>query len=665
MCGVWARRVAGLAAAAAMAVAVLLTGASSAQAHAVLLFASPAIEGAVPQAPKAVSLVFDEPVRPTGPKTVRVSAPDGQPVPLGPAARSEGGKQLTMPVRSTLSAGVYTVTWQAIADDGDVMSGSYRFAVGSAAAGLSSGNGSGQRVSGAGETAVLRWVLYGSSALALGGMVGERLARGRRDPDGPAAPRSWVLPAAVAGTAASLGLAVLIAGGGSLARGVSSPSFSALFDSRPGMLAVVEAAAWLAAAVALRARWRRAACVLLLGAAVAEGLRAHPATKSAIWGPPLTTVHLLAAAIWIGALVYVLRVGAAWRWNPAMRAVLRGYARIAAVLLAAVLVTGTLSGLLMVSPAKLLDSDFGRLLAVKLALVAAVCALALVARLRLSRSAPRIVARVEASALAAVLAATALLTVTQPPSSANAALPFAPPPNGDAITVGGRADQIGIAATASTGQVALRLTAPNTDLDRPEKVGYDAALTLTLPDGRSRPVKIRGCGEGCFYAPVTWRKGLNLLTVRASAEGWGGGVDTLRVMWPIRPDAAQLKRTVAAMRAVKQFTLHEQVASDDLRATVAPTRLEVTGDRFIDSDPYAKGSAPLSSRYTDAEGHTVLALGFPGERLALELTLDDEDRIVRETLVAPNHKIRRTFTYPEPERADDGHDHEHAESGTG
>ncbi|WP_151484961.1 hypothetical protein [Streptomyces albicerus] len=247
------------------------------------------------------------------------------------------------------------------------------------------------------------------------------------------------------------------------------------------------------------------------------------------------------------------------------------------------------------------------MLLVKLVLVATVCALALAARRRMAHAAPRTLVRVEASALVAVLAVTAWLSVTRPPRDANATLPFAPPTSGAAITVGGRAD-----AT-----------------------------------GRARTVALRGCGDGCFYAPVAWKTGANLLTVRATAQGWGGGKETLRVMWPARPDTGQLARTVTAMRAVKNFTLHEQVASDTAGAAIAPTRLELSGDRFVDSEPYARGKATQTSRFTDAEGHTVLALGYPGERLALELTLDEQDRVVRETLVAPNHLIRRSFTYPE------------------
>ncbi|MEU2222719.1 hypothetical protein [Streptomyces sp. NPDC018347] len=98
---------------------------------------------------------------------------------------------------------------------------------------------------------------------------------------------------------------------------------------------------------------------------------------------------------------------------------------------------------------------------------------------------------------------------------------------------------------------------------------------------------------------------------------------------------------------------HEQVASDTARTAIPPTRLELTGDRFVDSEPYARGKATQTSTFTDAESHTVLALGYPGERLALELTLDDHNRVVRETLVAPNHLIHRSFTYPDTGEAGD------------
>ncbi|GGQ97109.1 hypothetical protein GCM10010280_51020 [Streptomyces pilosus] len=623
----------------------LLVSATPAQAHAVLLFASPAIEGAVPTAPKEISLVFDEPVQAASARTVRITSGSGRSVPVGSPSRSEGGRQLIVPVRGPLSAGVYTVLWKATAQDGDVMGGNYRFAVGSAAADLSAGmSGSQQQVSGAATTAVLRWLLFAAFSLVLGGLVGERVAARH----GITAPGPWVRAGLVSGLTAALGLMVLIAGGGSLIEGIFTPSGSALWGGRAGILAIVEVAAWLVAGMTMSVagrRWQPAAWSALSVGVVVEGLRAHPAAASDVWGPVLITAHLAAAAVWVGALVHLVRVGVTRRWDRAFRAALATYARLALALVGAVLLTGTLSGLLLLSPSDLLVTDFGKVLAVKLALVAAVCGLALAARRRMARAAPGSLVRAEALGLAAALAATAWLSVTQPPQDENAGLPFAPPATGAAITVGGRADQIGIAATASAGQVVLRLTAPTTDLERPDSRTYKASLRLADAAGRTRTVALRGCGEGCFYAPMTWKKGTNLLTVRAAAEGWGGGKETLKMTWPVRPDSTQLTRTVRAMRSVKAFTLHEQVASDTTGTATAPTRLELSGDRFVDSEPYAQGRATQTSRSTDAEGRTVLALGYPGERLALELTLDDRGRVVRETLVAPNHIIHRSFTY--------------------
>ncbi|MEU3550858.1 copper resistance CopC/CopD family protein [Streptomyces longwoodensis] len=645
----WACGIARLAAVVLMAAAAVATASASAQAHAVLLFASPAVEGAVPTAPKEIALIFDEPVQASGRRAIRITSTAGERAVVGSPMRNEGGRQVTVPVRGLLRPGVYTVDWQVAARDGEVMEGSYRFAVGSAAAALSAEPAAAQQqVSGAGTTVVLRWALFAAFALVLGGSAGERLAARQ----GIAEPGSWARAGAVAGLVASLGLTALIAGGGSLIEGALSPSAAALFDGRAGVLAVMETAAWLVTTVALVLRRRPAAWAATACAVVAEGLRAHPAGSRAVWGPVLTVAHLTAAALWIGALAYLVRLGVARRWDARARGALGVYARFALALVIVVLFTGAVSGLLLLSPSELLDTPFGRVLSLKLALVVAVCALALAARCWMVRSAPRSLVRFEALALVAVLAVTAWLSVTQPPRNPMAPLSFAPPASGDTITVGGRADQIGITATASEGQLVLRLTAPTTDLDRADSRTYEASLRLADAKGHARTVPLRACDDGCFYAPVTWMKGPNLLTVRASAPGWDGGTETLRVMWPVRPDASLLVRTVGAMRAVETFTLHEQVASDTAGTAIAPTRLRLTGHRFVDSEPYARGKASQTSTFTDAEGHTVLALGYPGERLAVELTLDDQDRVIRETLVTPNHLIHRSFTYADSGKAE-------------
>lgn len=118
---------------------VFAVPAPAAQAHATLLFTSPAVDGAVPTSPKQVLLVFDQPVV-TSRSPVTVTGPDGDTVPLGSATTNSQGHTISVPVTGTLEQGEYLVRWEATATDGDTMLGEFRFAVGSTA-GLSLGGG--------------------------------------------------------------------------------------------------------------------------------------------------------------------------------------------------------------------------------------------------------------------------------------------------------------------------------------------------------------------------------------------------------------------------------------------------------------------------------------------------------------------------------------------
>jgi copper transport protein len=79
--------------------------------------------------------------------------------------------------------------------------------------------------------------------------------------------------------------------------------------------------------------------------------------------------------------------------------------------------------------------------------------------------------------------------------------------------------------------------------------------------------------------------------------------------------------------------------------------LPTTGARFLASEPYGSGTAPVTTRLPDQDGHRRLALAYPAEHLQLTLTLDTDGRITHESFTGPNHLITRTFVYPE---ADEG-----------
>lgn len=114
----------------------------------------------------------------------------------------------------------------------------------------------------------------------------------------------------------------------------------------------------------------------------------------------------------------------AWHSTETGTALLGLYARVAAVLLAAVTATGVWSTLRRMPPGTVLDqlteTAYGRALLAKVLLVAAVAALALRARLRLRRAADDRLdvcapARAEVAVLGAVVAVSALLTALPVP----------------------------------------------------------------------------------------------------------------------------------------------------------------------------------------------------------------------------------------------------------
>ncbi|WP_284435267.1 CopD family protein [Streptomyces sp. TUS-ST3] len=271
---------------------------------------------------------------------------------------------------------------------------------------------------GAGAVALLRTVLFAALCVPLGELFVGRLARAV-----PGAPpdvaRSWAPWAAAAGFVAALGLASVVATGNLVPHSLSEIDVGGLYASRDGKLALLEANAFLVAGLCARSG-RPAVQVWPLAAVVAaEALRAHPSTEhTPLVGSGLTLVHLTCAALWAGGLLLVLRTLRRWGPGEPGTALLGLYARVAAVLLAAITATGVWSSLRRMPAGTVLeqltDTAYGRTLLAKLLLVAVVAALALWARIRLRRApdplAACVPARVEVVALGLVVAVSGLLT---------------------------------------------------------------------------------------------------------------------------------------------------------------------------------------------------------------------------------------------------------------
>jgi len=101
-----------------------------ASAHATLLFTSPAVDGAVPDSPPVVQLVFDQPV--VGSESVlTLESGDGDAAQLGEVEKGEDSSVVRVEVLERLPAGEYHVEWQVVAPDGDSMIGDFKFVIGS------------------------------------------------------------------------------------------------------------------------------------------------------------------------------------------------------------------------------------------------------------------------------------------------------------------------------------------------------------------------------------------------------------------------------------------------------------------------------------------------------------------------------------------------------
>jgi copper transport protein len=254
-------------------------------------------------------------------------------------------------------------------------------------------------------TAVLRWLLFTGLATAFGGIAGRALASRHAGPApaGTRLPGPCALRASLLGLLASAGLAIQAHHG------------------TTGVVNVIEVVSFALAAVLLRLKRPGLATFPLCVVIGAEGFRAHPERIIPIGGAMLTWAHLTPAALWAGLLCYVVRAAIAWRHDPAaVRRLIGLYSRAAGWLFGAVVVTGITSALVLVPLDRILTTGYGRVLIIKAVLVAVAAGLALHGRRRLRRDpppagGPALSTRLEAAALVAVLAVTALLTALSPP----------------------------------------------------------------------------------------------------------------------------------------------------------------------------------------------------------------------------------------------------------
>lgn len=406
--------------------ALLLLPAAPASAHAVLVASDPADGARVEAAPAVIRLTFDEPIALPRAGAVVLSS-TGDRIDRGAARLAGDGRTVEIPLRAEVPEGVYSTSWRVLSADSHVVTGSMRFGVGRDADTVEGPVSAATPLDGAGSAAT--GLLYLGLSVGLGApaavaLFWPSLARPAQPPrpgleSGPppawrarfgASPRARggaglrggrrVRRIAVAGVLVA-GVATLVdlllrgpkAAGGGWAGVLGLQDLAATVASPAGVVLVVRIAL-LALVVALLVRpprvgrgrpgWGGIAppavlAALLTAVLVTVALLGH-ATDGAAWLlVPAAVLHLAAMTVWLGGLVALVAVvlPRLRRTPAAALRVLRRWSPWAFVCVGVLVVTGEVQAFPVVAPLpSLWATDYGRLLLLKLALVAVVLVVA-------------------------------------------------------------------------------------------------------------------------------------------------------------------------------------------------------------------------------------------------------------------------------------------------
>ncbi|MFI2269937.1 copper resistance CopC/CopD family protein [Micromonospora aurantiaca (nom. illeg.)] len=484
-------------------VALLLTPASPAAAHAVLVSSSPAASAVVPEAPAQVVITFSEGVRKV-PGKVRVIAPDGSRADRGEPTFQ--GAEVTIPVDPSGGRGTYLVSYRVISADSHPVSGAFTYSVG-APSEPPADSGSDNRANPVTENAVkvtkyvgyVGLLLLVGPALVLAALWPRRLSR-----RGPARLAWTGLGLLAVATVAEVWLQVPYVNGGGLfdvtGSGLSDVLGSAYGTTHLVRLGLLAAAAFLLRPLSAGPIGRTDGIILaVLGGAalftwpLAGHAAASPAPAVSV---VVDAVHLGGMAVWLGGLVMLAVFLLRRADERELDAILPIWSRWAALAVAALLLAGTVQGLIEVAGLQaLFDTTYGRLLLAKIALFVLVIGVAAYSRALVRR---RVAAGRPGSMRRAVVAE---LVITAVVLGVSATLVQTTPARTAAANVAG-AEQGYFSATlsspiyslevqvdpAETGNNSMHLYAYTKD-SRPQPV-QEWKVTAALPSAGIEPITV-------------------------------------------------------------------------------------------------------------------------------------------------------------------------------
>jgi copper transport protein len=488
----------------ALAALLVLVLPQAAFAHAEIRTSYPLDEDVVAAAPARVALRFNAAIE-TGLSRLAVLDARGARVDRG-GTFDLGRDQVAVRLADGLPQGTYTVAWRIVAADAHAQRGAFVFHVV-----RPSPNPAGQlprvlapqpasalvRVADA-----LRLAVFALLLLAVGGAAGMLLIV--REPVRLYRTLAWISLALAAAVAARFVVETASAGELSLGEAVSRPILRIALASRFGELSAVELVAALVLAACAWRRWSLAAVVPALALVAAPPAMGHAQETGAV-SFLFDLLHVQAAAVWAGGLVFVLlalRASGGERWELASRIVPR-FSAFAVAQVPLLLVAGALNGFFQVRGWwALFHTSYGQLLIAKVAVVLPLLGLGFVNRRLVPRLAGAgeqrrflVTTGVEVALFVGVLGVTAFLVGEVPgriaaaqaaAERAKAARPFVA-----ALSTRTLIFQL----TVTPGHVGRnRAILYLNDRDAQPAAGGPATLLVTPAGGGSAPVRLRAGG---------------------------------------------------------------------------------------------------------------------------------------------------------------------------
>lgn len=392
---------------AVLALAFVIVGAWAAPAfaHAVLEGTDPGSGATVQRSPKDISLSFSEPVE-ASLGAIRVFDSRASRIDVGSPEHPGGTASKVQVSTPDLDDGTYVVTWRVISADSHPVRGAFTFTVGTTSTTAQQAQGLAKRLltDEGGDTAVgvlfaiARFGAFGALAVLIGAAAFLayvwRTGRGNRR----ARRIVWTAwGAAIGFTLAGFALQGPYAGALSLTKALDPSIWSDVWNTRFGHIYLARVVLLLVALPLigmllprrgpvvehpLPSWWPYAAGVLGLALCATPGLAGHASSGPLVpIAMPADTLHIAGVGIWLGGLVVLFAALMPRADEPTLREVVPRYSRYALVAMGVIVVTGMFQAFRQVDRiSALVDSDYGRILLVKMSVFVVLMVVAAVSR---------------------------------------------------------------------------------------------------------------------------------------------------------------------------------------------------------------------------------------------------------------------------------------------